>query len=136
MKTFLDTGVLIAAWHATKQESTAALAVITDESRQLLTSEVVKLEILPKPIFFKQKDEVAFYREIFSRMESEPMTEALYADAYELAKTHGLAAGDAFNLAAAIRLQAKEFVTTEKPARAIFRVNQLRVVSLHAATSK
>lgn len=133
MKTFLDTGVLISAWHATKKESAAALAVIADESRQLVTCDLVKLEILPKPVFFKQKAELEFYAEIFDRSTSLPVTEELFEAAFELAQRHGLAAGDAFNLAAALAHGAEEFVTTETSGKAMFRVKQIRVVSLHAA---
>ena len=136
MKTFLDTGVLITAWRATRKESAAALAVITDESRKLLTCDIVKLELLPKPVFFRQKDEIEFYTEIFQRSESLAVTEKLYQSAWELATAHGLAAGDALNLAAAIELGADEFVTTETTGNALFRVKQIRVISLHAAGSK
>src|SRR5487761_1943282 len=130
MKTFLDTGVLLSAWHATKKESAAALAVIAEKGRELLTCDMVRLELLPKPIFFKVKGEVEFYEEIFARCQSLPVTEKLYAAAFTLAQMHGLAAGDAFNLAAAIELGAEEFITTETSGKAMFRVRQLRVVSL------
>ena len=48
----------------------------------------------------------------------------------------GLAAGDALNLAVAIELGAAEFVTTETTGKAMFRVKQIRVISLPAAGSK
>ncbi len=135
MRTFLDSGVLIAAFQATKKESAAALAVLDDDRREFLTCDVVKLEVLPKPVFFKHKDEREFYEEIFARSESAPVTEALYAAAFDLATRYGLSAGDAFNLAAALDLGADEFVTTESSGKPMFRVKGLRVVSLHAAAS-
>ena len=50
-----------------------------------------------------------------------------------MAERYGLAAADAFNLASAIRMQADEFVTTERSGRPMFRVKEIKVVTLHAA---
>lgn len=50
-----------------------------------------------------------------------------------MAERYGLGAADAFNLASAIRLQADEFVTTERSGRPMFRVKEVKVVTLHAA---
>ncbi len=49
-----------------------------------------------------------------------------------LAKKFGLAAGDALNLASAIRQGADEFITSELPGKPIFRVPGIQVISLHA----
>ncbi len=136
MKTFLDSGVLLSAWHATAQDAEAALAVIEDRSRQLLTSEIVRLELLPKPLFFKQRAEVHFYEHIFSKSRCDKVDAELYCAAFALAAKHGLAAADAFNLASAIRLGAEEFVTTELPGKPMYRVKEIKVVSLHAAVAR
>ena len=136
MKTFLDSGVLIRAWKGEQAEAEAAGSVMEDGSRQLLTSEIIRLELLPKPLYFKQKDEVAFYEEIFSRSECDQVDGALYRNAFALAERYGLAAADAFNLASAIRLQADEFVTTERPGRPMFRVKEVKVVTMHAAAGR
>lgn len=47
-----------------------------------------------------------------------------------VAVQHGLNALDALHVAAAITLGADELVTTEKPAKPIYRVNSVRVVPL------
>jgi len=39
---------------------------------------------------------------------------------------------DALQIAAAVRLGAKEFYTSEKPGKPIFRVNEQRIISLHS----
>jgi predicted nucleic acid-binding protein len=134
LRSFLDSGVLMTAWKGGDKE--AALAVIEDTSRRLLTSELVRLELLPKAIFFKRRDEVAFYERIFSRAQCDPMDTALYSSAFELAGRYGLSAADAFNLASAVRLEADEFVTTELPGKAMFRVKEVRVVTLHTAGAR
>lgn len=135
MRTFLDSGVLLRAWKGEQAEAEAAGRVMEDASRQLLTSEIIRLELLPKPLYFKQKDEVAFYEEIFRRSECDKVDGALYRHAFTLAEQYGLGAADAFNLASAIRQKADEFVTTERPGRPMFRVKQVKVVALHAAAA-
>jgi predicted nucleic acid-binding protein len=133
LKTFLDSGVLLTAFDARQQDSVKALAMLDDARRELLTSDVVKLELLPKPVYFKQKNEVDFYESVFAASASCPLTPELFTHALELAKQCGLAAADALNMAAALRMGAAEFITTELPGKALFRVPGIRVVTLHAA---
>ena len=136
MKTFLGSGVLMRAWKGEEAEAEAAGQVLEDPSRQLLTSEIIRLELLPKPLYFQQKDEEAFYEEVFRRSECDKVDGVLYRNAFALAERYGLAAADAFNLASALRLQADEFVTTERPGKPMFRVKEVRVVTLHAAAER
>ncbi len=133
MRTFLDSGVLITAWKSVDKQ--LAQGVIEAPGRQPLTSELVRLEVLPKAIFFKRPDEVSFYEKILSRCDCDSIDSALYASAFDFAKRYGLAAADAFNIASAVRLGADEFVTTELPGKPLFRVKETRVVTLHAAAS-
>ncbi|MDE3066836.1 MAG: PIN domain-containing protein [Verrucomicrobiota bacterium] len=132
MKTFLDSGVLLAAWKRGELHDVAA-AILEDDSREFVTCENVQLELLPKPTFEKRQAEVEFYHEHFSLASGcEPFSEALGKAAMALAKKHGLAAGDALNLAAALRQGADEFVTSELPGKPIFRVSRIKVTSLHS----
>ena len=132
MKTFLDSGVLLAAWRGDASTgSSAALAVMADDRREFFTCDNVKLELLPKPIFEKRRVELEFYHEHFrSAVASEPFSAELGADAATLASKYGLSAGDALNIAAAVRQGVTEFVTSELPGKPIFRVAETRVVSL------
>ena len=131
MKTFLDSGVLLTAWRG--RDAEAALAVMEDPRRQFCTSQLVKLELLPKPAFFKQKAEIQFYQTHFRQaISEEPLSLELGEKAWELARRHGLAAVDALHLAAAIRQGADEFITTEKPGKPMFRVGGITVKSIHA----
>ena len=134
MKTLLDSGVLLLAWRGNSPASAAAKQILTDSSRDFVTCENVRLELLPKPSFEKRHSEVEFYNEHFSAASaSEPFSETLGKAALALAKKHGLAAGDALNLASAIRQGAGEFITTELPGKPMFRVGAIKVVSLRAA---
>jgi predicted nucleic acid-binding protein len=132
MRTFLDSGVLLTAWRGNDAE--AALAVMEDPRREFCTSQLVKLELLPKPQFFKQAAEIEFYRTHFRAAKGEePLSRELGEKAEELAAKHGIAAVDALHLAAAIRQGAEEFITAEKPGKPMFRVRDITVKSIHAA---
>lgn len=92
---------------------------------------MVKLELLPKPAFFKQRDELEFYKLHFDATTAEAPLDS--AAAFALAQRHGLAAADALNLAASIQLGAEEFITSELPGKPMFRVREIKVITLHAA---
>ncbi len=105
---------------------------MADDHRESFACDNVKLELLPKPTFEKRRVEIEFYNEHFkSTAGSEPFSQELGAAALALAKRYGLSAGDALNLAAAIRQGAEEFITSELPGKPVFRVAGIRVVSLH-----
>ncbi len=104
-----------------------------DPTREFLTSDTVKLELLPKPLFEKRRSEVEFYNDHFNVAEAaESFSAELGNAASALAKKYGLAAMDALHLASAIRQGAEEFITSELPGKPMFRVKELKVVSLHS----
>ena len=83
-RTFLDSGVLLTAWRG-KESCDQALAVMEDRSREFCTAQLVKLELLPKPAFFKQKLETEFYGTYFAQVKrEEPLSEALGNEALAL----------------------------------------------------
>jgi predicted nucleic acid-binding protein len=134
LKTFLDSSVLLTAWRGEPSpETEAALSVMADDQREFFTCDNVKLELLPKPTFEKRRVEVEFYNEHFeSAAATEPLSQELGHAALALAKKYGLSAGDALNLASAIRQGAEEFITSELPEKPIFRVTGIRVISLRS----
>jgi hypothetical protein len=130
LKTFLDSGVLLHAWRG-ETLSGAALRIIDDDTREFFTSQMVRLELLPKARFEKRAKEVAFYELHFADCAgSQPLSQELGLEAEKLAARHGLAGPDALQLAAAIRQGAEEFYTSERPGKPMFRVNEIKVVSL------
>jgi predicted nucleic acid-binding protein len=130
LKTFLDSGVLLHAWRG-ETLSGAAMQIIDDDTRAFFTSQMVRLELLPKARFEKRPKEVAFYESHFADCSgSEPLSQELGLAAEKLAIRHGLAGPDALQLAAAIRQGVEEFYTSEKPGKPMFRVNEIKVVSL------
>jgi len=132
LKTFLDTGVLLNAWRG-DDLSVAALAVLSDDDREFYSSQMVRLELLPKPRFEKRKRELDFYAAHFEDVVAvEPLSFELGNEAEKLAQRYGLAGPDALQIAAAIRQGVSEFVTSEKPGKPMFRVKELKVVSLYS----
>ena len=130
MKTFLDSGVLLHAWRG-ETLSGAAMRIIDDDTREFFTSQMVRLELLPKARFGKRPKEVAFYESHFADcVGSQPLSQELGLEAERLATRHGLAGPDALQIAAAVRQGVEEFYTSEKPGKPMFRVNEIRVVSL------
>lgn len=132
MKTFLDSGVLLSAWKRGEFHERAR-SVMDDPTREFLTSDTVKLELLPKPLFERRRAEVEFYNDHFNVAEtSESFSAELGDSASALAKKYGLAAMDALHLASAIRQEANEFITSELPGKPMFRLKELKVISLHS----
>jgi predicted nucleic acid-binding protein len=125
LRTFLDSGVLLHAWRG-ETLSGAAMQIIDDDTREFFTSQMVRLELLPKARFEKRPREVAFYEAHFADCAgSQPLGQE-----EKLAVRHGLAGPDALQIAAAIRQGVEEFYTSEKPGKPLFRVNDIRVISL------
>jgi predicted nucleic acid-binding protein len=132
LKTFLDSGVLLAGWRRTPITD-AAMSVIADDTREFYTAQLVKLETLPKAQYEKNRCEQDFYETHFAQaMHCEPLSEALGNQAADLAARYGLAGPDALQIAAAIRQGVSEFITSEKPGRPVFRVKEIRVISLYS----
>lgn len=130
-RTYVDTGVLLAAFQGTHPLSEKALGIIDDEDREFIISDFLKLETLPKPTFHKKKDEVEFMETFFGGAVSEvDASKQLTTKAIGLAGTHDIAPVDALHVAAAISGGASEFVTTEKPNKPMFRVNGIKVTSI------
>ena len=83
MRTFLDSGVLLTGWKGKNREE--AIAVMEDETREFVSSQLVRLELNPKAAFHKQSVELEFYREHFGRVrKEEPLSEALGEEAFKL----------------------------------------------------
>lgn len=129
-RTYLDANILIAAWQAQDPLGFRAMAILDDPARQLIVSDAVWLEVMPKPIYHQREPEQTFYQAIFDAAEVIPWRIEALHQAHELAKRHGIAAMDAIHLALAISAQADEFVSAERPEKPMFRLTELRVRSI------
>ena len=110
--TFVDSGVLIAASRGVGELGRRALAILDDPARTFASSVFIRLEVLPKPLFQKRRDEVDFYRSFFAGVSrwAEPIN-SLARRAYTEGVKNGLSAIDALHVAAAIIVGADELVT-------------------------
>jgi predicted nucleic acid-binding protein len=126
----VDAGVLIAAACGLPEIAERALRVLDDPERTFMTSDLVRLEVLPKPTFHGYADQVEFYEEFFASARPMPISKRLLQDALREACQFGLSACDAVHVAAARRGKCAEFVTTERPSKPLFRVSGIKMTSL------
>lgn len=129
--TYPDSGVLITANQGIASNSAKALHILGDPNREFCSSIFLQLEILPKAVFHRQTLEEQFYTTFFASVSVWTDNDStLIDDSFNLACKFGLAALDAIHVAAALKVKADEFVTTEKPTKPMFRVPNLKFVSL------
>lgn len=107
-----------------------ALKFLDDPNRIFLTSPFVHLEVVPKAIFYKKRLERSFYDRYFTNAIWYREVDKIEVAAQAEAAKAGLGAMDALHLAAAHLSGADEFITTEKPNKAIHRSSLVKVVYL------
>jgi len=130
-KTYVDSGVLITAFQGIQPASLRANAILNSSDRDFLSSQFVKLEVLPKAVYHKQQDEAEFYETFFDAVSHWVVdVEQVTQTAYQLAYTYGLAAMDALHVAAALLLKADDLVTTEKLTKPMYRVTEIQIISI------
>jgi len=128
---FLDSGVLIAAFRGNDEIARKAFAILDDPRREFASSGYVQLEVLPKAVYFGRTREAAFYREFFSQVKHWLAEDySILAAALEHAQKEGLNAMDALHVAAAVAVKADELITTESPGKPMHRTRAIRVRSL------
>jgi predicted nucleic acid-binding protein len=129
--TYVDSGVLIFAAKGTTEAAALALPFLQDPNREFVTSEYVRLEVLPKATHFQNEAEIEFYNTFFRlNTRTIPTSVALLEFAMEEACRTGLSALDAIHIACAVFGGAEEIVTSEKPTRPIHRTRLVRIVSI------
>jgi predicted nucleic acid-binding protein len=130
IRTFFDSGVLIAGAKGIPAERAKALDMLRDPGRQFLTSPFLHLEVVPKAVFNKNRLEERFYEIYFRNAEWFHDSSAIVELARKECAKSGLNAMDGLHVAAAHLLRADEFVTTEKPAKSIYRSTLVKIVYL------
>lgn len=131
-RTYVDAGVLIAAFRGDSIISRRAMEVLDDPSRELVVSDFLKLEVLPKPTFHNRTEEVEFMNTVFeSAAGNVPCDPAVTKKAIELASNYDMAPMDALHAGAAVVAGVDELVTLEKPSKPLCMVKEVKVVSIH-----
>jgi predicted nucleic acid-binding protein len=131
-RTYIDTGVLIAAARGKGKMGSRALAILGERStREFVSSEYVKFELLPKPTYFGHQAELEFYEEFFSTASQiVPLKLAHLRAAYREACKSGLSAFDAVHVVVASLSSCDELITSEGPNSAIHRTQLVQTTSI------
>lgn len=108
-----------------------ALPFLVDPAREYVTSDYVRLEVLPKCTYHKRTAEVEFCSEFF-KLNSRiiPTSPALLEYALEEACSTGISGFDAVHIACAVFAGAEEFITSEKDTAPIHRTQKVKVISI------
>ncbi len=134
-RTYVDSSVLMATYRGKQEVARRALAILNDPEREIILSDAVRLEVMPKAIYEQRPDERDALEQTFSLAVVFPWSVPVLEEAYQLACAYGIAAMDAIHLAFAVKAKADEFVTAERPTKPLFRFNgdnrSPRVVSIH-----
>jgi len=133
-RTYVDSGVLIAAMRGGGGVGQHALEVISDTaSREFVCSDYVRLEVIPKPTYEGRAIEVKFYEEFFALVSVWlPFDLNHLQRAFIEACDSGLKAMDAIHVVAAADSRCDELVTSEKPGKSIHRTKLITVISIDA----
>lgn len=129
--TFIDSGVLITAATGAGGFYERAMEILDDPGRTFVSSDYVRLEVLPKAMYHGNDEEAEYYETFFESVSfwTQP-SPTLAKRALEIACQFGLGARDALHVAAAEHEGADELVTSEKDTKPLFRVTTLQVVSI------
>lgn len=132
IRTFLDTSVLISGWRGIPVRQIKALTILSDHKREFICSPFVQLELMTKPIWNKNTDELNFYEEYFKTVNSWVDNFAQMNDeAMRLGGKYGLGAMDALHIAASHLTNVDEFITAERPTSPLSRVKEFTILSIH-----
>ncbi len=130
-RTYLDSGVLIAAARGSANLHATALEIVRDPDREFVCSDYVRLEVSPKATYYGYTEEADFYAAFYSEAETGMEFDADHLRlAFDEACNSGLSAFDAVHVIAAAQSGCDELLTTEKPNAPIHRTELVRTVSL------
>jgi len=108
-----------------------AHTILDDPERVFVTSDYIRMEVLPKALYYRQSQEVLLYERFFSRaVQIVPSSTSLMRQAYHRGVYLGLAALDAFHIAAAKFSASEELITSERPTTPLFRVTGIVIKTI------
>ena len=130
IRTFLDSGVLIAAYKGSPSIEAPANDILDDPNPVFLSSPFVRHEVSPKALYNRQLDEYRFYQKYFRRAAFCDDLKSILSYAGKESAKSGVGAMDSLHIAAAYLLDADEFITSEKPGKSIYRTSLVKVIYL------
>lgn len=136
VRTYIDSCVLLYAAQGTSGPAERALPFLFDPEREYVTSDYVRLDLIPHATFNKRLDEVAFYETFFSTaIRHIPTSPSLLSLAMELGCKTGVTGIDAIHVACAIFAGAEELITAERRTKPIYRTTAVKIVSINPPES-
>lgn len=133
-ETYVDTMLLITAMGVREGPAFQnAMEILDDGNRTFVCSDYLKLECMPKKIFYGVTDDIEFLEIFFGKARSIPSSPAITEHALSLASKHDIGGFDALHLSSAAAGRAVEFVSAEHPSKPIFRATELglRLTSIY-----
>ena len=131
IRTYIDAGVLISAARGIAPIAIKALEILDDPNREFVSSVFLKLEVMPKAIYYRNEAEAEFYNTFFEAITHwAGSLDTIVKEAFNEACSSGLAAMDALHVASAASPGAEELVTTERSEKPIHRTHLIKVVSI------
>jgi len=131
-RTYLDAGVLIEAAAGKGLKAEVALALLQDPARVFLSCPFLDLELLPQVIRNRHRGQQRFLEAYLAGTQRIEDMDTIFRVAFREAGRSPVSGMDALHVAAAHLLNADEFITTEKPIRAIYRNTLVPVIQLKA----
>ncbi|RYG43026.1 hypothetical protein EON79_17790 [bacterium] len=121
--------MFIASWRGTSESRAKAEEVFFDDSRILIASSIIRLELAPHS--GNRPEEIAHFQSLFEFIHLwVSMDDALVGRAREIRTAFDVASIDALHLAAAELAVTDQFITTERPGKPLYRVSHLGPVFL------
>lgn len=130
VRTYIDSCVLISALRGEEALSKAAMSFLYDPLREYVTSDYVKIELLPKAMYQKNEEEREFYEQFFNGSAARvSSSDDLIAFAIEEGGKTGMSGLDAIHVACAVVAGADELITAEKSTKPIHRAAGIKVTA-------
>ena len=119
--TYLDSGLLIAlSMQKPLPRAVKVATIVADSNRAFVASDFLRIEVFPKPTFFKETLSTVLLNSFFSLcVKNISINQALFQKAYAEACKVGLSGMDALHIISAHEAGADELITTEKITKAM-----------------
>jgi len=95
LKSYIDANLILNAFSDQPDIVRKVMGILTDSARDLMVSDYVELETLPKMRYFKQEEQVMFTEGVLHRSIYIHSSDAIVKQAHYLANTYGLSCIDA-----------------------------------------
>src|SRR5690348_15270424 len=130
-RTYVDSGVLIAAAKGSEELSEIAMRILEDESRDFIGSVLLRMETSALATFHGYALQSQFYETFLNSATTwVSITDDLIQNALDECRTFGLQAFDALHIAAAAAADADEFITAERATSRIHSTTSVKVVGI------